>query len=1006
MRRRGYLVGLGTGVGVLVSITGGTTATTDDLSVEIVETNDPVQAGEFLNVVAEVSNTTSETIEVEAQCLIGGESIGGRWQVTLEGGATRPLEFSHLTYPVRQDVEFPVRIAAGDTVDERTVSVTGIDDLADDRVRPGSQVSVTPGTTVTFEVEPDEDGGYGGLTHWYLDDDYSGWSMGPWNAEYFGWTGRDYWQYTFEEPGTYAIRASVVGEEQNATAGWTVEVDAAATDGPEIDGVSPAPGTLEATAGESVELRADVSDPAGALEHVVWWLGHADRVLDVTPVSGDSDTATLEVDGAVLCHGCPIQLWVAGSGGATARVTPWTVTKTDGGPLQASITETNAPVAAGEFLEVDVDLENTGTGSATREVELIVGDETVDSLTVTVDGGEMDAVTLGYETYPVRRNVEFPVWVSTGDDTDERTVSVVADGVADLDVRMLETNAPVLAGETLSTVADVENTGTASVSQPVHLVAGDRVASKQVELGPGDVETVELGYETYPVRKNVEFPLSVETDGACDRRLVRVFAEQLPSLSPTVSAVNDPVDAGEWLEVTVDLENLRATDVTEDVSLLVGGETLESESVTVAGDGTQTVTLGYETYPVRRDVSFPIAIEVDGERDTRTVEVRGLETDDGDGDEDEDGDDDDRDLEVDFVDCSRVEITGSFEDGDTISAHTVFNTDHGVGTTTGEDLIAIGDHVPAPFSGTIVFEIGDERGVSGDDSSATVTVNDYGELGTAITGISDPSAMGASTTHSNPHDCSGAIDPEVPSLEVQSVSDDDDGHDVTFGYTNPNDVSIVVGSSFTDGTADQSPPNELTSGSDSFTVHWTPQDGDERLEWTIDLSAFGDLEPVQVATEPASAYGEDDDDDPDPEAGLNVSIAEVLDGVTGGEYLEVQVSLGNGHDHEVTDTIELVDSGGTVLDSAEWTLVGESTEYTAFGWETHPVETDQTFSVTVRSSTDSDSTEVTVLGTGDDGDDGENDEDAEETNDTDDTDGTEDADDTDDTDGNDNSGES
>ncbi|MFP8957721.1 hypothetical protein ACLI4Y_13420 [Natrialbaceae archaeon A-CW3] len=975
MRRRGYLVGLGTGVGVLVSVTGGTTATEDDLSVAIVETNDPVQAGGFLNVVAEVSNTTSESIDVEAQCLIGGEPIGGLWQLTLEAGDTRTLEFSHRTYPVRQDVEFPVRITAGDTVDERTVSVTGIDDLPDDRVLPDSQLTVAPGTTVTFEVEPDEQDGYGGLTHWYLDDDYSGWSMGPWNAEYYAWTNRDYWQYTFEEPGTYAVRASVVGEEQNATAGWTVEVDDAGASGPEIDDVSPSPGALEATAGESVELRADVSDSDGGLERVVWWLGHADRVLDITSVSGDSDTAAIEVDGSVLCHGCPIQVWVAGSSGATARADPWTIAKTDGGPVQASIRETNAPVGAGEFLEFDVDLENTGTGSATLDVELIVGDETVDSLTVTLDGGETDAVTLGYETYPVRQDVEFPVWVSTGDDTDERTVSVVADGVADLDLRILETNAPVLAGETLFAVVDVENTGTASVTQPIHLVAGDRVASTEVSLGPGDVETVELGYETYPVRKNVEFPLTVETEGACDRRTVRVFAEELPSLSPTIREVNDPVDAGEWLEATVDLENQRSTDVTEDVSLLVGGETLDTESVTVGGGDTETISLGYETYPVRRDVSFSIAVEADGERDTRTVEVRGLETNDGDEDDDED-DDDDRDLEVDFVDCSRVEITGSFEDGDTISAHTVFNTDHGVGTTTGEDVITIGDHVPAPFSGIIVFEIGDERDVSGDDSSATVTVADYGELGTAITGISDPSAIGASTTHSNPHDCSGAIEPEVPSLEMESVSPAGDGYDVTFGYTNPNDVAIVVGSSFTAGTTDESPPNELVAGSDSLTVHWTPQDGSERLEWTIDLSAFGDLGTVQAATEPASAYedgdddgDEDDDTDPDPEAGLSVSIAEVLDGVTGGEYLEVQVSLGNNHDHEVTDTIELVDSGGTVLDSAEWTLVGQSTEYTALGWETYPVEDDQTFTVTVRSSTDSDSTDVTVHGTGDDGED-------------------------------------
>ncbi|MCU4751048.1 hypothetical protein OB919_03475 [Halobacteria archaeon AArc-curdl1] len=892
MRRRAYLVGLGTGVGAMVSVTGGTTATAEALSVQILETNDPVEAGEYLDVTATVTNTTDETLEVTAQLLIGDEAAGSRWQFTLAPGESRDLEFSHLTYPVRQDVTFPVRVTAGESTVERTVSVTGIDDLPADRVRPDSTMSVRPGTTVLFEVEPETTDGYGGVTNWYLEGDWSGWSMGPWNSEYFAWVGRDYWQYTFEEPGTHRIRAAVGGETANRTAGWTVEVDSRAHGGPRVNHVEPSPGPLEVgEATVDLELEASVGTSDVALERVVWWLGHADRILGVSSLSGGQDTATLEVSGSDLCHRCPIHAWVIATDGTVRRVDLWTVADPGGGPVEASIRETNAPVGAGDRLELTVDLENTGAETATREVSLIVGSEIVDTRSVTLEGDTTDSITLGYETYPVRTDVEFPVRVETGDDTAHRTVSVFADGVSDLEISILETNTPVLAGDDLSVTVEIENTGSDAVSQPVYLVAGDRVAAEDVSLEPGERTTLEMSYPTYPVRKNVEFPVSVETEGACDRKRVRVFADELPSLVPRILEVNDPVTGGEWLAVEVELQNPGEVTVTEDVSLLVGGDRVASESVTVDGGESDSFTLGYETYPVRRDVSFSVVVDADGERDERTVEVFGVDEtadqddedqdDEDEDDEDEDDDDDDEeseddddadeapDLEVSFIDCSRVEVTGTFEDGDTIMAHTVFNTDHGVGTTSGEDFITIGDHVPAPFSGTIVFEVGENGGVSGDDSSATVTVRDYGELGTAITGIGDPSAVGPETTHSNPHDCSEAIQPTPPTLEVQEVTAIDDGYAVTFGYENPNDVALTVGSSFTRGTTNDAPPGQLEVGTGRFTVAWTPATDDERLEWTVDLSAFGDQDPVTVSTQPADAYGgtgdehDNDSDDAD-----------------------------------------------------------------------------------------------------------------------------------------------
>ncbi len=65
-------------------------------------------------------------------------------------------------------------------------------------------------------------------------------------------------------------------------------------------------------------------------------------------------------------------------------------------------------------------------------------------------------------------------------------------------------------------------------------------------------------------------------------------------------------------------------------------------------------------------------------------------------------------YDVEFVDCQRAEITGTFEDGETVIVATSFYESSGFGNTMGEYAITLGDDVEAPLEGTIVFEIGEE----------------------------------------------------------------------------------------------------------------------------------------------------------------------------------------------------------------------------------------------------------------------------------------------------------
>ncbi|WP_290815087.1 lamin tail domain-containing protein [Halovivax sp.] len=636
MRRRGILKGIG-GIGTLLAASRtGATAAGDGLSIRIVETNDPVRAGDFLDVVAEVENATDSDERPTLELFVGEDRRLSK-TTTIEAGESATLDFSHRTFPVREDVEFPVAVGGGGDRAERVVEVRGIDELGAEQLSPSRELTVQPGTAVLFEIESDALGEHGGRTHWYLENEYSGWSHGPWNWAFYEAQGADHWRRTFESAGTYGVAATVRGDDENYAARWTVEVASEGAGAPTIESVSPEPGPLERSSGETVELSADVSDPGGGLDRAVWWLSHADAVLGVSDLDGGADTASISTD--ELCHGCPIVLWVISERGTVTREHVWTPKLAYDGRSRLRIVETNDPVEAGGSLEVTVDVENATGGELAETVELVVGDERVDEQSLTLDPDGTERVTLGYETYPVATDVTFPVVVRSESDRETRPVDVLAEAGA-AEITILETNDPVGAGEFLDVEAEIANVDDATITEDVHLVAGDRVDGESVTIGPGESEIVTLGYETYPVAVDVEFPVEVRGDGRRDSRTVRVYADGAPPTSVGILETNDPVDAGDVLDVTTEIENAGDETVTEDVDLVVGGERVDGASVTLAPGETTRLELGYETYPVERDVEFPVTVRSSGDADERTVDVRGRDADPDDGDADPDEDDD------------------------------------------------------------------------------------------------------------------------------------------------------------------------------------------------------------------------------------------------------------------------------------------------------------------------------------------------------------------------------
>ena len=1081
----------------------------------------------------------------------------------------------------------------------RTVRRDALDSLLETRskdglsnavVAPESGLTVEPGTEVLFEVSPDDLGTYGGLTSWSLDGEQAGLSMGPWYAEYAAWKGADYWTTEFESEGSYAVDAVVqdieTDDEVTAT-NWEIDVADGGIAAPTIESASPDPETTVLPADESIDLELDVAASDGSLDRVVWWLNQADVILGVSDVSGSTDTAVLPFDGG--CHTCSIVSWVIDEHNLLRTRTLWTIEGYEREATDVSIVRANDPVGAGEFLEVDVDVRNPASASTTEDVSLVVGGEQVDEATVSVDGDDVETVTLGYETYPVQVDVEFPVTVRTSHDVAHRTVKVFADDAPSLSIDILETRDPVLAGEYLEVLAEVENLREERVETDLALEAGPVADRKTVSLWPGESDVVSMGYHTYPVEVDVEFPVKIRGGGAWDARTVEVFADGASHLSVRIIDTNAPVAAGEHLWVLAEIQNRGTTAVSEEVTF-VAGRPADSQTVRIPAGRTVTVRLGYDTYPVQRDVRFPIEVEAGrgwdrrivevfthalpleiwiadvndpvtagdvlhvlarvynpgtttvtrdvhlvsrgGWVDTQTVTVGSGETvsvplqyrtplvtdhvrlpvvvetkrasvrrlvdvvadhipiicrvirtnapikpgepliltieleneaessiteelsffveeeqmetatisldagatetldleapiegeynpevttrvevgpaeltqsialqegdvsieivdapdsvDPGesfevtaelenlgdvevsddvalsiDGSEadatevivgaDEtqtvelEGAIDQRlaeevtvsvgveetydettlemeaieaDVDVEFASCTRVDVSGTLDDGDGVYANTTFVEEGLIGTTEGEDGIVVGEDVDAPFEGTITFEVAEDAGVSSDAEGATVTIEDRGEFGTAVIGLMGPNASPGETTETNPHDCEGEVSPEEPSLTVREVSTaDDEAIEVTFGYENPNDVTIEEGGEFVEGTTDEEPPAELEPGSDEVTVEWAPEGEDERLAWEIDLSGLGLEESVRAETDPAEEYLELE--------ALSVEIVEAPESVESGETFEVSVDLENPGDTEATEEIALfvddeeVDATEVTVDAAE-----------------------------------------------------------------------------------------
>lgn len=215
--------------------------------------------------------------------------------------------------------------------------------------------------------------------------------------------------HEYAEAGTYSVNLTIEtddGERANRVQDITVSrpsPTASFTFDPEVPGVN-----------EDVTFDAtDSESPAGTIEEYQWDFddGTEEVTVDETITHSFSEEDTYTVSLTVVDD------------------EDETTTTVEEVPVQPSfftvtITDTNAPITAGETLEVTVNVENTGSNDDTQTIELLnFTNDRVDSETVSLESGEEVDVSLNWETTADDAGEE-SITVSSDDDTDSVEVTI------------------------------------------------------------------------------------------------------------------------------------------------------------------------------------------------------------------------------------------------------------------------------------------------------------------------------------------------------------------------------------------------------------------------------------------------------------------------------------------------------------------------------------------------------------------------------------------------------
>jgi len=155
---------------------------------------------------------------------------------------------------------------------------------------------------------------------------------------------------------------------------------------------------------------------------------------------------------------------------------------------------TNGPITAGEHVEAQVQVTNTGDVAGEQSVELAVPPLGSAEATVSLDGGDSTTVSLAV---PTRAGDGGSYEATVTSDNDTATTAVTLQEPVAFVITDAETNTPVAEEETLTVDVTVENAGVEAGTRTLRLLVENGIRdTESVTLDSGEQQSVTLEWET------------------------------------------------------------------------------------------------------------------------------------------------------------------------------------------------------------------------------------------------------------------------------------------------------------------------------------------------------------------------------------------------------------------------------------------------------------------------------------------------------------------------------
>jgi len=528
-----------------------------------------VDAGEAVQITATVTNTGDREGSFEVPFAIDGETEATR-TVTVDGGDSATVSYSRQfdssgTYAI--DV-------GGETAGEVEVAAPASfavqsAQLSSDTVPVGESVDVT--ATVV------NDGSAAGSFEAELVVD--GDTVETQSVEVDGDSAQEVtFSRSFDDSGERAISVN------DAAAGTLTVQD---------DGGGAGPPTVQVRDAGLIDTRVDTGQMQTPQPDLWVTFENTGGTADTVPITvavGGRDVTVIDTDEVTV-----------GAGETRNVTTTYVLETTDGGyvdngehevtvngesagtltvgqpDIQVTETEWNTTtVSEGGAVELSVIAENTGTVSGQRDVFITVDGQSVSGASFDLGPGESGTDTYVH-TFEATGEFEF----SVGGETE--TITVEQPATFEVSDRALSSRA-VGEGDSIEVTATVTNTGDRAGTYEVPLTVSDEaVDTMEIELGPGESTTVSFT-QTFSAVGNYAIDLDGERVGTVQVSEPSTFETTTVEINRTAVATGEPVS------VTATVRNEGDGEGTADVRLQEDGNTIDTQSVTLTGGESTTVT--------------------------------------------------------------------------------------------------------------------------------------------------------------------------------------------------------------------------------------------------------------------------------------------------------------------------------------------------------------------------------------------------------------------------------